>query len=171
MPRGGEIKSLHGPYGLLRRLDPDRMDDKLLDIANETAAIIEGKIIERIQPISGDLAASVEVKVDPGLDGRYRIIATAEAFNERGDDYAPYVERGTGIFGPKHHMIKAENPRGMGFFWKQKGKYRDYPGFRFGKWRGVKEHHGAKAQWFMKRGWRNGMAIARRRWRSILKID
>lgn len=167
MARKSITESLHGPYGLLRRLSDDRRSDLLHDAAQETADIIQAEIIRRVPVDRGRLAQGVEAKVEVDDKGRFRIIATAEAKGESGDDYAPYVDKGTGIFGPGRRPIVPKHGRYMRFFWRKPGKARDYPGFRRGWWK-VRKVAGQKPQRFMERGWRSGMRIARRKFRDVL---
>jgi hypothetical protein len=168
MPKDNLIETIHGPHGLLRRLSEDKMNKTFKEMAEDTRDIVKAEIIARTPEDHGDLRGSVEVEILEDGQGRIRIVASASAKNDAGEDYAPFVEEGTGIFGPRRQMVQAKNAKGMKFFWRKPGEFRDYGGFRRGWWR-MKQHHGARGQRFLHRGWRAGMRIARKKFRKFLK--
>lgn len=163
-----EISSIHGPYGLLRRLDPEHFQADLMEAAQETKDIIESEIVRRTPVDSGNLERGIKTELIVDGQGRYRIVASAVATNKDGEDYAPYVEDGTGVFGPHRQMIEAKSPKGMRFFWKRPGMARDYGGFRYGAWR-MHRIAGQKPKRYLHLGWRSGMRFARDRFRQLLK--
>jgi hypothetical protein len=156
---------------LLRRLSEDRTNQKLRETANDVADLVQQKIIDAAPP---SFASGIEAQVIEDGEGRFRIVATAEVirnsgWDESGEpvDIAPFVDQGTGIFGPNKQMIKPQQAKSMLFYWDKPGQARDYGGFSQGWWH-AKKLHGQKGQNFMKKGWRNGMDVARRRFRKFL---
>jgi hypothetical protein len=148
------------------------MNVRLRDACDDTAALIQSKIID-LAPAS--FAPGIEAHVEQDGEGRFKIVATAthrraSGWDESGPvvDIAPFVNDGTGMFGPNRRMIRPTNRKWMYFFWERPGGARDYPGFKYG-FKFMKENHGQKPQGFMERGWRNAMRVARRRFGQMLK--
>jgi hypothetical protein len=149
------IQSLHGPYGLLRRLSEERFDGELVSAAHQTKEIVEAEIIKRTPRDTGQLQGAISVRVEEDGEHRFRLIAQIDKDEA---PYGPLVNAGTGIYGEHHRPIRAKSAYGMRFYWKKMGRRVKFM-----------EVAGQPAQRFMERGWRSGMRKSRKLFSMLLR--